>query len=357
MVSARDHPSVQLQAANANDNALELEQTAAGEALLSSHITPAMAATPAMVPAQPPPTPLQAVIAGGGALMLDKGMGESSLSSQIATTEGAWPKRIPPALCISLLVALFPSSVFLIGRSGVRQELHPVVGLPTVENQGKLTIGLSEQLLLDGWTPTKISWATQSDKCWKVGAKPGEYRNGMKLMLWDCIKSDEFILPPGGEGPIRPASASEFCLDAPPGSNDLQFWLCSAAPARNTRWSLPEKGKLGFFKAVADPTKCIDVPEGIPDNGRELIRWSCKEHQMDMIFQVNWPYDCSWAPWSEWSPCSTHCRTWRSRQEQNQLKTLGTVNPGNACTGTEEEVKGCTWGFCAAEGSELVTGA
>jgi len=351
MASVQEHPSVQLQVASANDCASDMEEATAGESLLSSHAVATVAATAAMVPARTPPTPLQAVITGGDALMLDERLSESS-SSQSATTDRAWPRRIPPVLYIGLVVALFHGSVFLIGRSGVRPELDTVAGLPGIEE--KFPIGLSSEHLLDGWTPTTIAWATQPNKCWKVSAKPDEYQNGMKLMLWDCNSADEFILPNNGEeGPIRPAANSEFCLDAPSGKNELQFWLCSSAPAKNTRFSLPRRGKMGFIQAVSDPTHCIDVPEGVNDNGRELIRWKCGDHQMNMIFLLRRPYDCSWAPWSEWSSCSTHCRTWRSRGEHNVEQ--GSTSSGNSCAGTEEEVKGCTWGYCDADGAELVT--
>jgi len=355
MVSARDHPSALEQIANANSGALEFEEATSGESPSSSHATVSVAATEGMLPARAPSTILQALTTGGDAVILDDGAcAAASLSAQVATTEGACPRHIPPALCISLVVALLHGSVFMIGRSVVRPEPHLLVGPPNVENQANLAIGLSEELI-GGWTPTKIAWATMPNKCWKVGAKPGEFRNGMKLMLWDCSKSDDFILPPSGEGTIRPASSSEFCLDAPSNDNHLQFWLCSAAPAKNTRFVMPGKGQMGFIKAAAEPDRCIDVVDGISDNGRELMRWYCKQHQMNMIFLLRWPYDCTWAPWSEWSPCSTHCRTWRTRQEHNQMRTQGLTSAGNICAGTEEEVKGCTWGYCAAEGAELVT--
>lgn len=205
--------------------------------------------------------------------------------------------------------------------------------------------GLSE--MLDGWAPARISAASDPKRCWKVGAEKGTYENGMPLIIWDCKDADTFIISRSGFGPIRPSQASDYCLVNAKKRKKMHFWLCSEASPESARFYLPPH--KGFIRPVGGTEACVDVVGGIKKNGHKMQVFQCSRKKKNELFVIHWPFDCKWTPWTEWSVCSTACKTWRSRRENPAEETtdpLALWSTQRSCSGVEEEVWGCRRGRC-----------
>lgn len=209
-----------------------------------------------------------------------------------------------------------------------------------------------DDYLLKGWEPAYITWSAHPNKCWDV-LRPKGLKNGMKLQMWDCADTpDKFMIPQGGFGPIRLASAPEYCLDAPGRSTMLQFWKCTESPRENVLFSVPT-GRTGRIHPANHTDKCVDVPNGDTSNGRRVIQWSCNgtSQSADMMFVIHWPVTCKWGSWSAWSDCSSACRTTRTRKQYVEHRDAR-ASPGN-CDAVVKQVNSCSPKECTLPDDDL----
>mmetsp|Transcript_12266 Transcript_12266/g.21313 ORF Transcript_12266/g.21313 Transcript_12266/m.21313 type:complete len:262 (+) Transcript_12266:123-908(+) len=138
----------------------------------------------------------------------------------------------------------------------------------------------------------KIQWAQHPDKCLTKNATTGE--GALALVIWDC--SDEmkaelmkWILPPAsdlGVGSIKWGGnmGANQCISSDKGwsgnGNTISLGSCSNVTASNKgamNWSLfnPKGTGLNAISYTEDSTKCLDVHEGIVENGVSVEMWDC----------------------------------------------------------------------------------
>merc|ERR1719330_333670 len=90
-------------------------------------------------------------------------------------------------------------------------------------------------------------------------------------------KPDEFLVPAGSTGPIKPAKDPTFCLDAPAKGTVIQLFKCSESPKENLEWLMPSDCKGGPIKPVHSENKCVDVPGGRTGERAKLQQWPCTD--------------------------------------------------------------------------------
>lgn len=157
---------------------------------------------------------------------------------------------------------------------------------------------------------TTIRWAKHPTKCLDVGGTS----SGARLQIWSCNEqypqNQHFIVPPDGtNGEIRWATRPKLCLDTP-GRGELQMWTCTETPREHRTWTISPDGK-GRIHLAADPSKCVDIPDDIQDNGWKTQIWDCDDaskrgRAKDIAF-ITHPVDCTWGAWSPWSACPVTC--------------------------------------------------
>lgn len=137
-----------------------------------------------------------------------------------------------------------------------------------------------DQQLLNQTPATRIHWAKHPDKCWAVYGMSEV--DGAKLQIVSCDTGEiphqdmRFIIPPrGAVGPIRWASDTDYCLESPGGS-ELQFWNCSNAPTDNEQWLVNPDGN-GHIHWAKHPSRCLNVPDSMTEEGHKLQVWPCRE--------------------------------------------------------------------------------
>lgn len=194
-----------------------------------------------------------------------------------------------------------------------------------------------------------IQWAKDPRKCLDVGGN----QSGANLQLWHCAPEDSaykdqqrFILPQrGGTGFIRWAAHPELCLDAP-GGQDLQFWACRVAPAKNMLFTVSPDGR-GRIHLASFPHLCVNVPK-MNKNGEKAVMWNCSDMAGDdetgRTKFVTERRDCKWSTWSQWSVCSVSCGGGMFFRSRKVLQRA--VNGGNACGIEADESKSCAEESC-----------
>lgn len=92
-----------------------------------------------------------------------------------------------------------------------------------------------------------------------------------RLVLQDCqgSASQLFELPyPGNTGSIKLARFPGFCLKRK--RNEILF-----VEKGCHRWSAPKGGVADAIRSGNNPSMCLDVPDGLPNNGVHLQLWNC----------------------------------------------------------------------------------
>lgn len=177
------------------------------------------------------------------------------------------PSALAAALVLGAVVALSVGGANLRLWHGAKQLQDPLSPVRAL-------------VVLDQSKSTRIHWARHPDKCWAVYGMSAV--DGAKLQLVSCDTAEiphqdmKFIIPQRGEvGPIVWASDTDYCLDSSGGSS-LQFWNCSSAPSMNEKWLVNPDGK-GHIHWAQHPSRCLDVPDAMVDEGHKLQLWPCRE--------------------------------------------------------------------------------
>lgn len=131
-----------------------------------------------------------------------------------------------------------------------------------------------------------IRWATHPKFCW--GLESGRYaaRLNSRLHLASCDDASggrssglEFVVPANGVGLIRLAADPTLCLDVPNGhaqnATQLQLWKCEDRHP-NMVFTLPTDGGVGSIRWTDHPEFCLDVGEGRQEIGAPLQIWDCQ---------------------------------------------------------------------------------
>lgn len=221
----------------------------------------------------------------------------------------------------------------------------------SVASAAEVKLPMMRELDEDAIKPKNLSiqWAKDPAKCLDVGGN----KSGANLQLWHCAPEDsrykldqKFILPKaGGTGFIRWAAHPDLCLDAP-GGEDLQFWTCRVAPARNMLFTNSPDGR-GRLHLARFPHLCVNVPK-VNKNGEKAVMWNCSDMSSDdETARTKFVTDrrhCEWSEWSHWSVCSVSCgggNIFRSRKVLQQA-----VNGGDPCGIKADESKSCNTDSC-----------
>lgn len=216
-----------------------------------------------------------------------------------------------------------------------------------------------------GHEPAYISLESQPDKCWRAvpwgDLDPTDYpRKGDGLRLDECHaygrSPDKFIVPVGRVGKIRLAKKPELCLDAPFGApyngSILQFWDCETSHLANILWSVPKTktGKIMLARTEHHP-RCVDIPGG--GDARDTLpvqQWNCSQAPSKNVnWVINWPQECRWAPWTEWSDCDVRCGGGQSRRTRSEAISDGDPSQQSQCDAYHEETQQCNTHACMAD--------
>merc|ERR550532_1438805 len=106
--------------------------------------------------------------------------------------------------------------------------------------------------------------------------------SGAQVQIWSCSdafpKKQRFIVPPpNSEGEIKWATHPELCLDNPIGVS-LQIWKCSEIAKKRRLFLLsPDATGNSRIRLAAQPTKCVDIPNGITVDGEKVQLWDCED--------------------------------------------------------------------------------
>eukprot|EP00930_Biecheleria_cincta_P094564 TRINITY_DN8584_c0_g1_i1.p1 TRINITY_DN8584_c0_g1~~TRINITY_DN8584_c0_g1_i1.p1 ORF type:complete len:913 (-),score=94.09 TRINITY_DN8584_c0_g1_i1:62-2800(-) len=170
----------------------------------------------------------------------------------------------------------------------------------------------------------KLRWAANPEFC--VDVKDHGNFNGNRLQLWKCMASNSdqsFLFPSSGRGHIRWQNHPEKCVDVrdhnPTNGNSIQIWSCipsnsdqdfsfttqDPAPAPTplpTPLDVPAGkdggGSVSFLGQIGwsnHPSKCLDVHDGMAQNGNHVQIWSCISSSQNQQFvwsntdgQIRW---------------------------------------------------------------------
>jgi len=123
-----------------------------------------------------------------------------------------------------------------------------------------------------------LRWPEYPDLCIEVGG--GQPLDGSGVQLWKChpeLASMQWQLPaPGIAGHIVWASNPDFCMNVQTSVDPpiLQIWKCKDHD--NMKFITPEAGN-GKFRWAKDPSKCLDVYNGLHDYGTKIQLWDCED--------------------------------------------------------------------------------
>jgi len=207
-----------------------------------------------------------------------------------------------------------------------------------------------------------IRWAKHPTKCLDVAGDGA----GAQLQIWSCSdsfpKKQRFILPPPGTtGEIKWATNPMLCVENPIGFA-LQLWHCSRAPDEHRLFTISPNGK-GRIILAARPNLCVDVPDGIVDDGWKLQLWDCdnatlqsKEDNIAFITRIGTDSgtDCRWGSWSTWSACPVTCGG--GSHIRSRKVAANATGGGRACKrGDRSEMGRCGSQPCASVPKHTMT--
>lgn len=125
-----------------------------------------------------------------------------------------------------------------------------------------------------------IRWATHPTMCLDIGG--GKPMNGSRVDIWKCSEGQEnqqFLLPPGGSGPIRWAKHPHMCLDVSGGKAGngarVQIWQCNIGHP-HMQFDLPSE-RQGKIRWSEKADLCLDVKFGRAQSGTPVQLWECME--------------------------------------------------------------------------------
>jgi len=236
-----------------------------------------------------------------------------------------WPRRA------------FNAGFALAGIAGCAYGASQLFGKQSPEPEKiHSVLAITEKFVTTGQEPAIIKWSKHTNKCWSL---PANVENGTKLHMADCSdKPTKFIIPAGSTGPIKPAKYPDFCLDAPAKGAVLQLWACRSTdtPKENIAWLMPDE-RRGSIKPANDEEKCVDVPGGNMTNGVFLQQWDCTDKlRSNEGFTIQWPDDCEWEDWTNWTKCEDKCKESNKTRERKSSKT-----GGDECSAHKKELKEC----------------